>query len=470
VVTVSEEIPIQSPMYRQILMRHLAYLIVARSGLFLNDLGVSTTSDTLDDVGITWLVSKIENRLTIPLPALIKYLSPRPEAGNFDVACEFLTSLEIATARLVDLAAGTVTTRYEKGGDRAKVRNALEHSTTRLRLIGTKDVVDYIDRDPFILADPLFDDQSEQTMNLLQSQACKDGYTVDLLIRREASEDLQAIVSNTPLKTSRDVVAAIRLLPGGYAVLAEARLYAKLGLSKRALDLLTDAKWENAHLESEALALLARIARVENPGVRGLRRAVELNRAALRLDPANLEARFGLASTLTELGKPKAALDILEPLKWTANDSHARFYYTATAFMKMNEPALAKQALEALVMRRGHPYAKRGLGRLAKIYTDEHNEKRAFATYQQLFRMRPFDMKATKAYVQYLLGSGRTREALDQVLQVAQCAPLQPFCAAVLANEYANAGNAVMAESLRNESRELASFWLRQGFMPVAGD
>jgi len=470
-VAVSEEIAPGSEAHRAVLLWHLGYMAVARAGLVPDDAGVST-SDPLDDVGVSWLITKVQNRLAIPLPALLAYLDANPSANNFDIAWEFRTTLEIATTRLVELVAGAITTRFEKGAnDVTKVRAALDRSMSRIRLIGNESEMDrYVDRDPFILSDPLLDDQTRQVLGLLRSQAGKDGATIDLLIRHQASEDLQAFFTNTPLKESREIVNAIRSMPGGYATIALARLFTKLGLLTQALELLKTRDTTSPHLESEALALRARIAQTVSPDAQGLHRAVELNRQALRHDPTNHEARFNLANVLIELDKPGEALRILDQLKWTENDSLPRFYYAAKAFLKLNQRDLAKQALQSLVMHRGHPYAKRGLGRLAKIYADEHNDKLTIATYQQLFRMRPYDLKAAKSYVRYLLKVGRTREALNQVMQVTQCAPLQPFCAAVLAHEYADAGNDAMAASLRNESRTLAGFWAGQGSFLAAGE
>jgi tetratricopeptide (TPR) repeat protein len=464
---ISREIADRPHLKRHVGIRILAALIAHRSGQILDEIVVVVGSPM--DESVEQLLNWLEARLTIPAPLLMQLFEDEPEAGNFRIARFFETTLEIATARLVHLQA-----LPEPGVDLEKVKTAFAHSRTRLQLVADPDLDRLVSLDPFVIEDPMFDPELKRPITIIQTLArprnAAAGADIDMILRREATADLQAYFNQLQLEELGNVRDAILAIPGERGVLAWARLLSKLGHAKEADKLLETRKWKSARLNAEALALRARLAAMMSPGAKGWRRAEQICRIALSIDRTCIEAWFGLANALIEVGDGEQALQHLAVLARHPDDSLARFYYTAKAFAQLREFGKALGSFDYVLALPGHPWAKRALARRAKIYADLGDETRAVESFERLLALRPYDMKGAHTYISYLLEIDQKQQAMDHLTRVSRCLPLQPWCARILSKQYADNGDPAMAAMMKEESRLLGTFWQQQHIYTSLGD
>ena len=459
-ISVSREVAADNAVLRQTLIYGIACYVADKQGFIEHDVLIDIGMP-VEDIAICRFVRCLEARMTIPIAPLMQLLQSG-EPDNFVVANAFRTTLEITMWWLMDLVASDW-----PGVDKDAVNAALNRSRTRIELLVSDDLDRFVEIDPFIMPSPLLEATRNQVISLIAKNARPTnlgaGATVDVLIKREASADLQAMLNAMPLRVLRDIRNALLALAGGRGAIAFARFLNKVGHALPALrHLKTVAAFETRQLEAEAKTLEARIVRVLKPGLKGLRASEQLNREALKIDPTNVEARLSLVNDLADLGRPIDGLRELAKLQGKPEDTMARYYYAGKCYMRLRDFERATHAFLFLASQPGQAYGKRALSRQAQVYVELGNDRLAVRTWEQLLAMKPWDMKAVRSYVDYLMKTGRDAEAASHLARVSSCAPLQPYCASAFAELYERAGEADVAKMFRNESRLLATFWSRQ--------
>ncbi|KPK79605.1 MAG: hypothetical protein AMS25_12085 [Gemmatimonas sp. SM23_52] len=397
--------------------------------------------------------SHVERLVAFPPRTFRRYLSRHPTADNFDIAQEFGVTLDSANLRLTEVISSPFTRDAEMQPE--IVMRALRKCRTRVQILASRQIHHYAERDPHIRTDVLGIGEIP-ILSIIEEFVSQGGPSpakgqfIQIVLKRSATADVMFYFENVPLVIADQAFRSLELLPPPYGPVAVAQLLVKLNQPREALAILMQEPLTSV----EAYCVAAEATKKAFPPNPGLDKAEALLRKALGLYPHAREPLLLLANVLIGKRRIPEAVKLLSSSIQDGDDLVRRSYYRGKAAELQSEFAAARLHYMNVTNTEDAYHKKAGL-RLAGVLEKLGREKEAEEEYKRLLRSAPYNVKALRHFVEFLIRQGQHERAMDYILRLQRFSPLQGWCYEKLGEFYSSRGQIDLAEPMLRQARIL---------------